>query len=197
MAVLRVRIEANSAAADPAGIADGSDVRRGVPPLLCRSGIRGGNRVRGNAESCRLASVRFLGAMRLLVLPTRFGSWTSGREVANDSDTVMRVWTGDGLETTYETAHLHPKYLAARSAEARYDVVFEYTVFLVSNFLRRVDGAFFGQFRDMPARLRAPCDRAPAPLASFRRQTPLCGTCATGKEPEARAQPGRLLGSGR
>ena len=94
--------------------------------------------------------------MRLLVLPTRFGSWTSGREVANDGHTVMRAWTGDGLETTYETAHLHPKYLAAGSAEARYDVVFEYTVFLVSNFLRRVDGAFFGQFRGCGRRVTEP-----------------------------------------
>jgi hypothetical protein len=120
-----------------------------------------------------------------------FGSLATGRERTN-GDTVMRVWTND-YETTYPTAQLHPRYLAASTAEARYAVVFEYTVFLVSNFLRRVDGAFFGQFRGCG---RA-CDRAPAPLASFRRQTPLCGTCATGKEPEARAQPGRLLGSGR
>ena len=86
--------------------------------------------------------MRFLGAMRLLVLPTRFGSWASGRERATDGQTVMRVWTDDGLETTYATAHLHPKYLAAGSAEARYEVVYKYTVFLMADFLNRVDGAF-------------------------------------------------------
>jgi hypothetical protein len=116
--------------------------------------------------------VRFLGAMRLLVLPTRFGSWTSGREVANDGHTVMRVWTGDGLETTYETAHLHPKYLAARSAEARYDVVFKYTVFLMADFLTRVDGAFSWPVPRCASAAAAPCNRAPAPLASCLRQAP-------------------------
>ena len=100
--------------------------------------------------------------MRLLVLPTRFGSWTSGREVANDSDTVMRVWTNDhdGYETTYPTAHLHPKYLAALTAEARYAVVFEYTVFLAVNFLRRVDGAFLASSATRQRRPSASCERA-------------------------------------
>ena len=68
---------------------------------------------------------------------------------------ALRVWTND-YETTYPTAQLHPRYLAASTAEACYDVVFEYTVFLVSNFLRRVDGAFFGQFRGCGRRVTEP-----------------------------------------
>ena len=82
------------------------------------------------------------------------GSLATGRERTN-GDTVMRVWTND-YETTYPTAQLHPRYLAASTAEACYDVVFEYTVFLVSNFLRRVDGAFFGQFRGCGRRVTEP-----------------------------------------
>jgi hypothetical protein len=101
--------------------------------------------------------VRFLGASGSARFGHAFGSLATGRERATNGDTVMRVWTYDhgGYETTYPTAHLHPKYLAAGNAETRYAVVFEYTVFLAVNFLRRVDGAFLGQFRYVPARLRA------------------------------------------
>ena len=91
-----------------------------------------------------------------------FGSLATGRERATNGDTVMRVWTNDhdGYETTYPTAHLHPKYLAASTAEARYAVVFEYTVFLVGSFLRRVDGAFLASSATCQRRPSASCERA-------------------------------------
>ena len=87
-----------------------------------------------------------------------FGSLATGRERTN-GDTVMRVWTND-YETTYPTAQLHPRYLAASTAEACYAVVFEYTVFLVSNFLRRVDGAFLASSATCQRRPSASCERA-------------------------------------
>ena len=62
----------------------------------------------------------------------------------------MRVWTDDGFEATYETAQLHAKYLAAASVDQRYDVVANYTVCIVVDFLNRVDGACLAGFAMCP-----------------------------------------------
>jgi hypothetical protein len=86
---------------------------------------------------------------RLLGLPA-FGSLASGREVEGERGTVMRVWTDDGFEATYETAQLHAKYLAGTSVDQRYDVVANYTVCIVVDFLNRVDGACLAGFAMCP-----------------------------------------------
>ena len=48
-----------------------------------------------------------------------------------------RIW-----DTTYETAQLHGRYLAANSEKSRYAVVEEYIVEITIDFEDRVDGAF-------------------------------------------------------
>ena len=48
-----------------------------------------------------------------------------------------RIW-----DTTYETAQLHGRYLAANSEKSRYAMVEEYIVEITIDFEDRVDGAF-------------------------------------------------------